>query len=179
MNFSEALTYLEQVHEKGTKLALDNIQKIIDNLPISLDNIKFIQVAGTNGKGSTSHYLTSILKESGFKTGMFTSPHLQDLRERITINKEWISEQDFADSILKVTFTSHEAPENDYGIFYSYGRSFVTLVDDEGENVLWQSEEEKDGGLTVNQARGKVNDKLLEMMEQDKSLIQALSELDL
>ncbi len=102
MNFTEALSYLEQVREKGTKLALDNIQKIINNLPISLDNIKFIQVAGTNGKGSTSHYLTSILKESGYRTGMFTSPHLQDLRERITINKEWISKEDFADSILQV-----------------------------------------------------------------------------
>ncbi len=108
MNFTEALSYLEQVREKGTKLALDNIQKIIDNLPISLDSINFIQVAGTNGKGSTSHYLTSILKESGYKTGMFTSPHLQNMRERITINKEWIPEQDFADSILKVKEVSEE-----------------------------------------------------------------------
>ncbi|MEN8221871.1 MAG: folylpolyglutamate synthase/dihydrofolate synthase family protein [Acidobacteriota bacterium] len=108
MNFKEALSYLEQVREKGTKLALDNIQKIIDNLPVSLDNIHFIQVAGTNGKGSTSHYLTSILKESGYRTGMFTSPHLQDLRERITINKKWISEKDFAGSILKVKEVSEE-----------------------------------------------------------------------
>jgi len=112
MNFKEALYYLEQVREKGTKLALDNIQRIIDNLPISLDKIHFIQVAGTNGKGSTSHYLTSILNKSGYKTGMFTSPHLQDLRERITINKEWISEQDFADSILKVKEVSEKLLKN-------------------------------------------------------------------
>ena len=112
MNFKEALYYLEQVREKGTKLALDNIQRIIDNLPISLDKIHFIQVAGTNGKGSTSHYLTSILSKSGYKTGMFTSPHLQDLRERITINKEWISEQDFADSILKVKEVSEKLLKN-------------------------------------------------------------------
>ena len=108
MNFKEALAYLEQVREKGTKLALDNIQRIIDNLPVSLDNIKFIQVAGTNGKGSTSHYLTSILKESGLKVGMFTSPHLVNLRERITINKEWISEKHFADSLLSVKNISEE-----------------------------------------------------------------------
>ncbi len=108
MNFKEALIYLDKVRENGTKLALDNIQKIIDNLPISLDNIKFIQVAGTNGKGSTSHYISSILKESGFRAGMFTSPHLQDLRERITINKEWISKQDFADSLESVKKVSEE-----------------------------------------------------------------------
>jgi len=102
MNFKEALEYLEFVRERGTKLALDNIQKIVDNLPVSLNSIKFIQVAGTNGKGSTSHYLTSILKESGFIVGMFTSPHLQNLRERITINKEWITEDDFANSLNKV-----------------------------------------------------------------------------
>ena len=108
MNFKEALAYLEQVREKGTKLALDNIQRIIDNLPVSLDNIKFIQVAGTNGKGSTSHYLTSILKESGLRVGMFTSPHLVNLRERITINKEWISEKHFADSLLSVKNISEE-----------------------------------------------------------------------
>ena len=112
MNFKEALIYLDQVREKGTKLALDNIQKIIDNLPLSLDNIKFIQVAGTNGKGSTSHYLSSILKESGFRAGMFTSPHLQDIRERITINKEWISKQDFADSLQSVKKISEELLRN-------------------------------------------------------------------
>jgi len=108
MNFKEALSYLEYVHEKGTKLALDNIQKIIDNLPVSLDKIRFIQVAGTNGKGSTSHYLTSILKESGYRVGMFTSPHLQSLRERITLNKEWISENDFTESLLKVKEVSEK-----------------------------------------------------------------------
>ncbi len=113
MNFKEALTYLEQVHERGTKLALDNVQKIIDNLPLELGNINFIQVAGTNGKGSTSHYLTSILKESGYNTGMFTSPHLQDLRERITINKKWISTQDFADSLLRVKEISEELLSKD------------------------------------------------------------------
>lgn len=112
MNFKEALIYLDQVREKGTKLALDNIQKIIDNLPISLDNIRFIQVAGTNGKGSTSHYLSSILTESGFRAGMFTSPHLQNLRERITINKKWIAEKDFADSLQSVKNISEELFKN-------------------------------------------------------------------
>lgn len=102
MNYSEALSYLEEVRENGTKLSLSNIKKIIENLPFSLSKIKFIQVAGTNGKGSTSHFITSILKSEGFKVGLFTSPHLQNIRERITINKNWISEQEFADQIEKI-----------------------------------------------------------------------------
>lgn len=99
MDFNEALTFLEYVREAGAKLELANIQKIINNFPFDLKKKKFIQVAGTNGKGSTSHFITSILDKNGYDTGLFTSPHLQNIRERISINKEWISEKDFADGL--------------------------------------------------------------------------------
>ena len=99
MNYSEALEYLKEVQEKRLKLSIFSIQKIINNLPFNLKNIKFIQVAGTNGKGSTSHFITSILQSAGYKTGLFTSPHLQDIRERITVNKEWISKTDFSECL--------------------------------------------------------------------------------
>ncbi len=102
MNYLEAQNYLKKVRENGTKLSLDNIKNIIDNLPFSLSNIKFIQVAGTNGKGSTAHFITSILKSNGYKVGLFTSPHLQNIRERITINKNWISESEFGNEIGKI-----------------------------------------------------------------------------
>lgn len=102
MSYKDALGYLGLVRENGTKMALNNIQKIINNLPFSLDDINFIQVAGTNGKGSTSHFITSVLKNCGKKAGLFTSPHLQDLRERITINKKWISKDEFSESIFDV-----------------------------------------------------------------------------
>lgn len=62
-------------------------------------NLKFIHVAGTNGKGSTSHMLASILQEAGYKTGLYTSPHLKDFRERIKINGEEISQQFIVDFI--------------------------------------------------------------------------------
>ena len=55
-------------------------------------NLKFIHVAGTNGKGSTSHLLASVLQEAGYKVGLYTSPHLKDFRERIKINSIEISE---------------------------------------------------------------------------------------
>lgn len=102
MNYIEAQEYLKSIQELGAKLTLDNISSIIKNLPFDISGIKFIQVGGTNGKGSTSHCITSILQHAGYKAGLFTSPHLQDIRERITINKEWISEKDFADSLTEI-----------------------------------------------------------------------------
>ena len=63
--------------------------------------LKCIHVAGTNGKGSTSHLLASVLQEAGYKVGLYTSPHLKDYRERITINGIPISEDYVCDFINK------------------------------------------------------------------------------
>jgi len=108
MNYTQSLHYLKDVQERGTKLSLDNIQKIIDHLPFDLSSMKFIQVAGTNGKGSTAHFLTSIFQSAGSKVGLFTSPHLQDIRERITINKAWISKEDFSSCLFQVKQISED-----------------------------------------------------------------------
>lgn len=116
MNYSDALRYLKKIQELGAKLELDSIQKIIHLLPFSLKGIKFIQVAGTNGKGSTAHFITSILKSGGYRVGLFTSPHLQDIRERISINKEWITQKDFARAmthIVEITEGIHRDGEID------------------------------------------------------------------
>src|ERR1700710_1857149 len=68
-----------------------------------LDNpqhkFKSVHVGGTNGKGSTSHMLAAILQTAGYKTGLYTSPHLLDFRERIRINGEMISEQSVIDFV--------------------------------------------------------------------------------
>lgn len=54
---------------------------------------KSIHIAGTNGKGSTSHMMASVLQTAGYKTGLYTSPHLKDFRERIKVNGEWVEEE--------------------------------------------------------------------------------------
>lgn len=71
---------------------LTNIRPLASYLGNPQDRLKCIHVAGTNGKGSTSHMLASVLQESGYKVGLYTSPHLKDFRERIKINGEEISE---------------------------------------------------------------------------------------
>lgn len=70
--------------------------------------IKTIHVAGTNGKGSTSHMLASIFQQSGFKTGLYTSPHLKDFRERIKVNGEMISEEFIIAFVKKIKNISEE-----------------------------------------------------------------------
>ncbi len=102
MDYEEVLEYLHQVEQKGPNLELSNTKRIIEHFPFPLDNISFIQVAGTNGKGSTAYFLTSILKAAGVKVGLFTSPHLHDVRERTTINNRWISKTDFSTCLWKV-----------------------------------------------------------------------------
>lgn len=74
------------------KADLTNVTKLVDYLGNPHKKIKFVHVAGTNGKGSVSHMLSSVLQESGYKVGLYTSPHLIDFRERIKIDGKEISE---------------------------------------------------------------------------------------
>ena len=75
------------------KADLNNTIALLDMLGNPQHHFKSVHVAGTNGKGSTSHMLASIFQEAGYKTGLFTSPHLRDFRERIRINGEMIPEE--------------------------------------------------------------------------------------
>ena len=83
------------------KVGLDNTIALLGLLGNPHLNFKSVHVAGTNGKGSTSHMLASIFQEAGYKTGLYTSPHLRDFRERIRINGEMISEEHVVDFIAK------------------------------------------------------------------------------
>ncbi|MHA6281499.1 bifunctional folylpolyglutamate synthase/dihydrofolate synthase [Salinimicrobium sp. CAU 1759] len=95
----QQLPMYQQVGSKAYKVDLSNINKLIRRLQDPHHNFKTIHVAGTNGKGSVSHMLASILQEAGYKVGLYTSPHLKDFRERIKINGEMISEAAVIDFI--------------------------------------------------------------------------------
>jgi dihydrofolate synthase/folylpolyglutamate synthase len=83
------------------KKDLTNTIELCKRLDNPQDKFKSVHIAGTNGKGSTSHMLAAILQTAGYKTGLYTSPHLKDFRERIRINGEMISEQDVIDFVEK------------------------------------------------------------------------------
>ncbi|HEX7502990.1 MAG TPA: Mur ligase family protein [Acidobacteriota bacterium] len=96
MRFAEAEEYLKNTQGENCKLSLANIQRIIDRAPFDGGAVKYVQVAGTNGKGSTAHFIAAILRSAGLRVGLFTSPHLQDVAERIQVDGRPISRRDFA-----------------------------------------------------------------------------------
>ena len=102
MQYAAVGEYLEKLQGESSKLSLDNISLIIANLPFTVGSVKYIQIAGTNGKGSTSHFIAAILRSAGWRVGLFTSPHLQDVRERICFNGRLISRRDFAVAVSAV-----------------------------------------------------------------------------
>ena len=81
------------------KPGLENIETFCASIGNPQNQFKSVHVGGTNGKGSTSHSLAAIFQEAGFKTGLYTSPHLIDFRERIRINGETIPEQEVVTTI--------------------------------------------------------------------------------
>jgi len=100
MDYRETLDYLfsqlpvfTRIGKAAYKADLDNIKALCEALGSPEKGLRCIHIAGTNGKGSSSHFIASILQEAGYKTGLFTSPHLKDFRERIKINGKMISRQ--------------------------------------------------------------------------------------
>lgn len=103
-NYQETLDFLYHHLPMFSKLGADaykkdlhHIRELCNRLSQPQKQFKTIHIAGTNGKGSTSHMLAAVLQKAGFKTGLYTSPHLEDFRERIRINGEMIPEQEVID----------------------------------------------------------------------------------
>ncbi|NPD45776.1 MULTISPECIES: folylpolyglutamate synthase/dihydrofolate synthase family protein [unclassified Lentimicrobium] len=106
MNYKECLKWMyaqlpifQRMGKAAYKANLDNTYAIMEVLDNPQNKFKSIHIAGTNGKGSTSHLIASVFQEAGYKTGLYTSPHLKDFRERIRINGEMIPEAKVLDFI--------------------------------------------------------------------------------
>ncbi len=97
MNYEEALDYIHGTYKFGSKLGLENIKYLLGLLGDPHKKLKIIHVAGTNGKGSTSSYIHSILKEAGYRIGLYTSPYLEEFTERMRINGVNISKARLAE----------------------------------------------------------------------------------
>ena len=99
---TNAEKYIHSLGKFGKKSGLDNIKKLLDVLGNPQDSLKFVHIAGTNGKGSVSNFISQILIESGYKTGLFTSPFIEIFNERIKINNKNISDNDLDICVKKV-----------------------------------------------------------------------------
>src|SRR5438046_3058782 len=94
MNYAEAIQFLYDLRLFGAKLGLENTFKLAALAGNPQERLRFIHVAGTNGKGSTCAMLESIYRAAGLRVGLFTSPHLVSFRERMQVNRQLISEKD-------------------------------------------------------------------------------------
>lgn len=91
LTYKNALQKIKAIRNFGSKPGLSRIKKLLELIDNPQDNLKFIHIAGTNGKGSVSFLTASVLKESGYKVGLYTSPEIFDFRERITLGGVKIS----------------------------------------------------------------------------------------
>jgi dihydrofolate synthase/folylpolyglutamate synthase len=102
MDYLEALAYLDRHIALGVKPGLERIQGLLDDMGRPDEGYPVIHIAGTNGKTSTSRFATLLLVAHGLNTGTYTSPHLQKVEERLSINAEFASEEEFALAVSDV-----------------------------------------------------------------------------
>jgi dihydrofolate synthase/folylpolyglutamate synthase len=109
MDYDEALQYLLSLgHETlAIKLGLRNTKLLLNSLSNPQHSFPAVQIAGTNGKGSTASFLDSICRQAGIKTGLYTSPHLESITERIKIGGSEIAREDFANCATTVRDTAN------------------------------------------------------------------------
>lgn len=108
MNYEEAVAYIEETPKFTTKNKLSHTKECLERLGNPEKKFKVIHVAGTNGKGSTCAFLTSIFREAGYSCGLFTSPHLVVINERFQINEKNIDNQAFMSAFEKVKALADE-----------------------------------------------------------------------
>ncbi len=102
MNYNEALEFIHSRMKFGSQPGMERIEALCEAFDNPQDNLKYVHVAGTNGKGSTCTMIAKMLEAAGYKVGLFTSPFVVDFRERIQINSQMIPQQDFADIVAKI-----------------------------------------------------------------------------
>lgn len=102
VTYREARVYLDEMSKYGSVLGLDAIRGLLRELGNPQDDLKFIHIAGTNGKGSVLAYTSTVLSEAGYRIGRYVSPTVVSYLERIQVGSEWISEERFAHLTEKV-----------------------------------------------------------------------------
>ena len=102
MNYVEARKYLADISAKGNLLGLDSIRILLNELGNPQEQLRFVHIAGTNGKGSVMAYLASVLKHAGYRVGRYISPALFSYEERIQINGIYIPQEDVARLVTRI-----------------------------------------------------------------------------
>ena len=141
--FEKAVCALDEIPQFMALSGRARAEKMLRLLGAPHHRLKIIHVAGTNGKGSVSAYLERILRENGYKTGLFTSPHLLDIRERIQINGKMIEKADFLTQYAQVRSADSRLQEEE-GVGLAYfdyflGIALLTFVQEQVDFVVMET----------------------------------------
>ncbi|MBX2922916.1 MAG: bifunctional folylpolyglutamate synthase/dihydrofolate synthase [Chitinophagaceae bacterium] len=143
MNYQETIGYLYSALPMFSRIGVEAIKKDLTNTRLlcgRLNNphhqFKAIHIAGTNGKGSVSHMLAAILQAAGYRTGLYTSPHLKDFRERIRVNGEMIPEAFVVDFVRKIKPVISEVEPSFFEItvamafeYFAFSKTDIAVVE--------------------------------------------------
>lgn len=102
MNYEEAVKTINSLLVFGSKPGLERVGELVERIGSPDKKLRFVHIAGTNGKGSVCAYISSVLREAGYKTGLFISPYVLEFRERFQINGGMIPEQELADIVSEI-----------------------------------------------------------------------------
>lgn len=108
MNYEEAIEYIHSLTRFGSKPGHDRIKNLTSMLGNPQDKLKFIHIAGTNGKGSTAAFIASILHEAGYSTGLYTSPFIERFNERIMLNGQQIADDELIEYVERIKKASDQ-----------------------------------------------------------------------
>ena len=141
VTYPEAIQHLLELNLFGTKLGLDNPRRLAATAGSPHERLRFIHVAGTNGKGSVCVMLESIYREAGLRTGLFTSPHLVSFRERIQVNRELIPEETVASLATQLRDFAAKFPEGQSPTFFEVlvVMALCHFAEQACDIVLWET----------------------------------------
>jgi len=141
VTYAEAIQFLYSLQMFGSQFGLDRALRLAELAGNPQDQLRFIHVAGTNGKGSTCAMLESIYRAAGIRVGLYTSPHLVSFRERIQINRELISEEDIALLVIEAQRWLKEFSQDNHPTFFEVVTVMALryFAERKCELVIWET----------------------------------------
>lgn len=139
MTYEQALAYISTVSSRGGKPGLERIRTLMNGLGNVQNKLKFVHLAGTNGKGSTSCMLSNILVQAGYKTGLFVSPFIIRFNERMQINGQHIPDEKLAEIVERVSKVADtmEAPLTEFELITA--TAFVWFAEEQCDIVVLET----------------------------------------
>ena len=139
MNYTEALEYMDSVGFFGSKPGLERIEALAERLGNPQNRLKFVHIAGTNGKGSCAAMLASVLRAAGYRTGLYTSPYLFRFNERMQINAEQIPDQTLAEIVTRIKPLAEAMEDHPTEFELMTAAALLWFAEEKCDIVVWET----------------------------------------